>query len=84
MTKPSIAIWIDPATQNVKVDFRPQTLHPSEYGVALSMVIVHIARLFTQSNPGVVEEEVISELRRGLEAGIAQRPKGDGGPLTAH
>ncbi len=84
MTKPSIAIWIDPATQNVEVDFRPQTLHPAEYGVALSMVVVVLARLFVQSNPGVIEHEVISEIRRGLEAGIQQSPKGDSAPLTAH
>lgn len=83
MKKPSIAIWIDPDTQEVKTDFMPQTLHPAEYGVAISMAIVHVARLFTQSNPGVIEEDVLAELRRGLDAGIAQRPKVDG-PLTAH
>ena len=83
MDKPSLAVWIDPPTQEVKVDFRPQTLHPAEYGVALSVAIVHIARLFCQSNPGTVEDEVLSELMRGILEGIKQRTAAEG-PLTAH
>lgn len=46
MNKPSLAIWIDPLTQEVKTDFMPQTLRPAEYGVVLSVAVVHIARLF--------------------------------------
>lgn len=83
MTKPSLAIWIDPRTQEVKTDFMPQTLHPAEYGVVLSVAIVHIARLFCQSNPGVTEDEVVSELMRGLQEGIKQRT-GSESPMTAH
>lgn len=83
MNKPSLAIWIDPATQQVKVDFMPQTLHPAEYGVALSVVVVHIARLFCQSNQGALEDEVLAEILRGLDIGIKQRTA-TAGPLTAH
>ena len=83
MNKPSLAIWIDPRTQEVKTDFMPQTLAPAEYGVVLSVAIVHIARLFCQANPGVTEDEVLSELLRGLREGIKQRTASEG-PLTAH
>ena len=83
MTKPSLAIWIDPSTQEVKTDFMPQTLHPAEYGVVLSVAIVHIARLFCQSNAGVIEDEVVAEILRGLHEGIKQRTAPEG-PMTAH
>lgn len=81
--KPSIAVWIDPATQEVKTDFMPQTLHPGEYGVVLSMVLVHIARMFVQTNPGATEGELIAEIQRGMEAGLQQRSPATS-PLTAH
>lgn len=81
--KPSLAIWIDPGTQEVTTDFMPQTLHPAEYGVVLSVAIVHIARLFCQSNPGVNETEVVAELLRGIQEGIKQRTASEG-PMTAH
>ena len=80
--QPSIAVWIDPSTQEVKNDFMPQLLKPSEYGVVLALTITHIARQFVQSNPGVPEEDVIAEIRRGIEAGIAQRPAAT--PMSAH
>ncbi len=79
---PSIAVWIDPLTQEVKNDFMPQTLKPAEYGVVLSLTITHIARAFVQSNPGISEEDVIAEIRRGIETGIAQRPPAT--PMSAH
>lgn len=83
MNKPSLAIWIDPNTQEVKTDFLPQTLHPAEYGVVLSVAVVHIARLFCQANPDVNEDAVVSEILRGLQEGIKQRTATEG-PMTAH
>lgn len=79
-------MWIDPATQEVKNDFLPQTLKPAEYGVVLACTIVHIARCFVQDalRMGMVihEDEVIAEIQRGIEAGIAQRPPAT--PMSAH
>ena len=80
--KPSIAVWIDPSTQEVKNDFMPQTLKPSEYGIVLALTVVHIARAFVESNPGGTEEDGIAEIRRGIEAGITQRPPST--PMSAH
>ncbi len=71
--KPSIAIWIDPATQVVKIDFSPQRLQPAEYGIVLSSLIFHLAEQFAQDNPSVKVEVLIAEILRGLEAGISQR-----------
>lgn len=81
--KPSLSIWIDPRTQEVKTDFMPQKLHPAEYGVVLSVAIVHIARLFCQANPGVIEDQVVSEMLRGIQEGLKQRTAAEG-PLAAH
>lgn len=80
--KPSIAVWIDPATQEVKNDFRPQELKPAEYGIVLGCTIVHIARCFVQANSGIPEDEVIAEIQRGIDAGIAQREPA--APMSAH
>ena len=44
--------------------------------------IVHIARCFVENNPGVPEDDVIAEIQRGIEAGIAQRPLAT--PMSAH
>lgn len=73
LPEPSIVIWIDPATQNVKIDFRPQTLQPAEYGVVLSSLVSHVAKLFMDSNPAYSEEEIVAQIRRGLDAGLQQR-----------
>lgn len=80
--KPSIAIWINPATQEVKNDFMPQELHPGEYGVCLAMTIAHIARSFVQSNPQVPEAEIIAEIMRGIETGLRNVPPPT--PMVAH
>lgn len=73
MDKPSISIWIDPITQAVKVDFTPQMLQPAEYGIVISTLLVHIARQFQESNPGVDENVIIDQINKGLLAGIEQR-----------
>ena len=70
---PSIAVWIDPTTQAVKIDFSPQKLQPAEYGIVIASVIVHLADLFAQDNPGATSKRVIAEILRGVEAGITQR-----------
>ncbi len=80
--RPSIVVWIDPSTQEVKNDFMPQTLKPGEYGVVLAFTITHIARVFVQSNPSATEADVIAEIRRGIEIGIAQRPPAT--PMSSH
>lgn len=69
----SITIWVDPDTQVVKVDFTPQNLQPAEYGIVISSLVSHIAKLFVDSNPGVSESDVIEQIMKGLEAGLAQR-----------
>jgi hypothetical protein len=71
--KPSISIWIDPATKAVKIDFQPQMLQPAEYGIVMSSLVVHLATLFAQDNPGTDLNRLIAEILRGLEAGITQR-----------
>ncbi len=71
--KPSIAVWIDPATQAVKIDFIPQMLQPAEYGIVIASVVSHLASLFAQDNPQATEQIVISEILRGLQAGLSQR-----------
>lgn len=73
MNEPSIAIWIDHATQQVKIDFRPQMLQPAEYGVVLSSLVTHLAAQFAQDNPQASQEEIVVEILRGLKAGIEQR-----------
>ncbi len=73
MTKPSIAIWIDPTTQAVKIDFSPQKLQPAEYGIVIASVIAHLASLFAQDNPQAGEHRIISEILLGVEAGLTQR-----------
>lgn len=72
--KPSIAVWIDAATQEAKTDFELQALQPAEYGVVISLVITHIARTFGLCNPQVSEEELIGAVLTGIQAGLAQRP----------
>ena len=71
--KPSIAIWLDPATKFAKIDFTPQTLAPAEYGIVMATLIVHIARLFVESNPGTSESQLIAEIQKGILAGLSQR-----------
>lgn len=70
---PSIAIWIDPTTQQVKVDFRSQTLAPAEYGIVISSLLLHIARLFSESNPQSSVDEILAELQKGVAAGLMHR-----------
>lgn len=71
--KPSITIWIDPETQQVKTDFRSQHLAPAEYGIVISTLLVHIARLFVESNAHSTEDQVLGELTRGIAIGLEQR-----------
>lgn len=71
--KPSIAVWIDPTTQAVKIDFLPQRLQPAEYGIVIASLVVHLARLFAQDNPQATEEQVVAEILRGVQAGLTQR-----------
>lgn len=71
--RPSIVIWIAEDTQLVKVDFRPQHLQPAEYGIVISSLLVHIARLFVESNAHSTEDKVLGELTRGIAIGLAQR-----------
>lgn len=73
LDNPSIAIWIDESTQQVKVDFRPQKLSPAEYGVVLSSLFLHIARLFVETNPQATEDQILAELQKGIDAGLMHR-----------
>lgn len=73
MDKPSIAIWIDPETQQVKTDFRSQHLSPAEYGVVIASLLVHIARLFVETNPQVSEDQILAEIQKGVAAGLTHR-----------
>lgn len=70
---PSIVIWIEPATQQVDVEFRAQKLSPAEYGIIIATLVTHIAREFRNSNPRVSEEQLIVEIMKGLQAGLNQR-----------
>lgn len=70
---PSIAIWIDTDTQQVKCDFLAQHLSPAEYGVVLATLIVHISRQFCQSNPQSTEEVILSDVLKGIKVGLEQR-----------
>lgn len=72
MDKPSIQVWIDPKTQSYKIDFTPQVLSPAEYGVMLSAMMLHIARLFHESNPQHSIHEIIDAMQRGVMAGLEQ------------
>lgn len=73
MDKPSIALWIDTSTQSAKVDFTPQLLQPAEYGIVLASLVVHIAREFARDNPTHSVEEIVAEILRGVQAGLAAR-----------
>jgi hypothetical protein len=72
-SQPSITIWIDPATTNVSVQFNPQQLTPAEYGVVIATLLVHIARLFRESNPAHTEDQLLVEIYKGIDAGLAHR-----------
>ena len=71
--KPSITIWIDTETQQVKTDFRSQHLTPAEYGIVLASLLVHIARLFAESNPQASEDDLLKEIQKGIAVGLSQR-----------
>lgn len=73
MTAPSIAIWIDPQTQAVKIEFTPQMLQPAEYGIVLSSLFAHLATMFRESNPGASDEAIMEQLLKGLHAGLSRR-----------
>lgn len=70
---PSIAIWIDAETQEVTVKFKSQPLSPAEYGLVIASMVVHIARLFAETNPQAGENMIILELQKGIAVGLAQR-----------
>lgn len=71
--EPSIVIFIDPETKNVKINFRPQTLSPAQYGVVVASVVAHMARLFMESNPEHDEDDIVAEIQKGIDAGLSQR-----------
>ncbi len=70
--KPSISIWIDPADQTYKVEFNPQELSPAQYGVVIASIMIHIAKMFGDSNLHVPQETILRQMRKGLDAGLEQ------------
>jgi len=71
--KPSIALWIDPQTQQVRTEFTPQQLTPAQYGVVISSLMLHIARLFLESNKDATEGDVLDAIAKGINAGLEHR-----------
>lgn len=72
MDKPSFTVWIDPKTQVYKVDFNPQEVTPAEYGVVFASLIIHIAKLFNENNAEFPVESIVSQITKGLSAGLEQ------------
>lgn len=72
MDKPSFTVWIDPKTQVYKVDFNPQTLSPAEYGVVMASLILHISKMFHETNPNIPQEMCVAQMLNGVKAGLEQ------------
>ena len=70
--KPSITIWIDPITQQFKVEFNPQPLAPAQYGIVIASLLIYIARLFVANNSGASETDVIAQIRKGMTLAFEQ------------
>ncbi len=70
---PSIAIFIDPTTKDVTVQFMPQPLSPAQYGVVIASLVSHLARMFKESNPEHSEDDILEAIRAGIDAGLSQR-----------
>ena len=69
---PSMVIFIDPETQQASYDFRPQNLSPEQYGMVLSGICMHLAKLFHETNTDKSEKQIIDMIMAGITAGLAQ------------
>ncbi len=66
-----MVVFIDPETQQASYDLRPQNLSPEQYGVVLSGIVLHLSKLFHESNPGKSEKQIIDMIMAGVTAGVA-------------